>query len=202
MSSPHVAAFTRGVTSYQWIDVVLLVVGFLFRRGIKLIVTKTLTLIGTVVMPSRLRRILGDIIEFPKECTRHATTRLHHWYVTRWGNIIAVWIAALPFSLILFVLVLVALEVVVALLQGVLLLPPIVLEYKVQILTGIGSLALGTSAQAFLLAVWNQFCKILPDWLWANVDHYKIRSFRRAVTTRRTLARLRLRKPKTEQSGL
>jgi hypothetical protein len=190
-SSPHVAAFTRGVTNYQGIDTLLLVVGFLYRRGIRLLVTKTITWIGIVVMPYRIRQKLGDLLEFPKEFMMGILVRVNMLYVVRWGDAVAHWMVALQYSLILFAVVFVALEVIVALLQGVLLLPPIVLQYKVQILTGLGSLALGTFAQAFLLAVWNQFCKFLPDWFWDYIYYYKTYSFRRAVMIRRKLAKLR-----------
>ena len=199
-SSPHVEAFYRGVASYQWIDATLIIVGFLFRRGIKLILTKTITLIGAVVMPSWLRRVFGSMFEFPKIFFAQTISRLHAWHNATWGERSALWVQALQYSVLIFTMVLATLEIIVAVLKGVLLLPPIVLQYKVQLVTGVGSLALGTFVQAFLLTLWNQFGKVLPDWFWDYVECYKIRSFRRAVKTRRKLARLR-HTPRSDQPG-
>ncbi len=183
-STPHVEALYRGIQTSRYIDAVLFGLGFLFRRSVKIVITKSVTFLGTIVLPAQLRRFISGFLAWPKQYLYALYERLHAWYVLTFGPRGAVWFTSMKYGFLLFVVVLCALETAVALVRGVILLPPWVLEYKVQIVTGFGSLVLGTFSQQFILFVWESVNPLVPKLLWRLSAFIKAKLFRHAVKSR------------------
>lgn len=183
LSAEQLEALMAGVTALGLGQVMLLLVGVFYRRGVRLAFKKAATVL-VALLPKRWRYQIRSWFSFPKEYTGYAWGRLNHWYDHRLGVFLANWVRALKYSIAVFVLVFGSIELLLALIRGATLLPPVILRFKGEILAGIGAFVLGTIIQTVLLLLARGLYWIAPKFLQRKLRHGKRRTLRVLVVIR------------------
>lgn len=188
LAAEQVTMFYRDVWVYRYIDASLLAVGFLFHRVTMLILTKGVVILGVLFLPPSVRRYIDDALVFPNRMMRRLHRSLHTRFTSRFRVEMVSWLWGLTYGFGLFVLVWGTIQLAALFLEGVLALPTIVLQHKIQLLASILSFAVGTIVRILARAVWKQLEPYAPEELLEWIDHIKVWTFRKAVRVREKVA--------------
>lgn len=184
LSAEQVEALYLGIVSIGLFQVGFLILGFLYRRAVMLVLKKIGTAVAVGLLPTLLRRWLTTALSFPKAYGGQVWGRMNHWYDRRLGIELANWFRALKYLLVLFILVGVTFELMLALVREAAHLPPIILKYKAQILSSALAFVLGSLAQTFLLVIAAMLYGLLPAAMQRWLRHRRLRYIRLIIRLR------------------
>jgi hypothetical protein len=176
-SAVQVEAVYIGIAELGWWNFVIAALGFFYRRAVMLAIKKT-ALFLVAVLPKIWRKRIAGWLTIPKEFSGKTWIHLNGWYDRAFGSWLANWVRALKYAGILLVVSVALFELGLAFIRGAVHLPPIVLQYKITILSAIGSLLLGSLAQWVLVYMTRFLYIISPVWLQRKLRRKKFRVYR------------------------
>jgi hypothetical protein len=192
-SAPQVEAFVRGLDKIGRVQLLFVILGFLYRRAIILVVKKTISAFAYILLETQWRRALEELLAKPGHYAAKGKIYVFDWHDVNqrtWIRLVFLnlYTAAALFSVTFFVI-----ELLLFLVKGTLGLSPFWVEWQPVLIVTVSSFFFASVAQWFLLKGWNGICLLTPEkakrsiktrWFFLLRQMVKLRAARRVVTAR------------------